>query len=507
MAMSFLDWEDRLGGVLVVRKLWWRLVPILITYVPVVSVALKTLTMRLQLPLLVGIVVNGNGASSSKSNSKVSIPVAVLLWYSLGVMSIVSSKLLLSTYGVPPFVLTVQQLIIGMTLLRTLLEMQTSGENDKDRLLRRGLQPVPMQFGGGPSSPDTRTNCPESYDYEAGVLKRKTINAVDTPGNVSSNHASILSAIFALVQTSNRSHIHNQLFLASIYFTLGFLFTNFGFQSGSAAFVETVKAAEPFTSATVAVLWGIERLGKEEVTSLTGVVAGVVLSTLGHRGSGGKAAAANGDALEIPSQSLATKCLIVMLSNLCFSFRGLHQKLFRATPQGNASIVDDLNLQYRMQQIGVLMLILPTILGNTSWALIKLKSVSIGGSVTKQAIEYILLSLVNGLAFTSYNLASTHVLTRISVVHHAALNCIRRIFAIVVTSMMFGLKITLLQVAGIGIAVSGFFSYIHFKMKKEVKDRRRKEMWKKWGGFIRDAKSGKWIGKSSSLLPVNTTVK
>jgi len=119
------------------------------------------------------------------------------------------------------------------------------------------------------------------------------------------------------------------------------------------------------------------------------------------------------------------------------------------------------------------------------------------------ALQYVLLSIINGLAFTSYNLASTFVLTRISVVHHAALNCIRRVFAIIVTSIIFGLKITGLQIFGIALAVAGFFSYIHFKMKKETKEKRRNELRKKWGGIMIDAKSGKWTGKSSSILPVS----
>ena len=162
--------------------------------------------------------------------------------------------------------------------------------------------------------------------------------------------------------------------------------------------------------------------------------------------------------------------MIVMASNLCFSFRGLHQKLFRGTAQGHASMIDDLNLQYRMQQIGVILLIIPTILLNTSfWALSKMQQVD-----PKQALHYILLSIINGLAFTSYNLSSTYVLTRISVVHHAALNCIRRVFAIIVTSLIFGLSITILQVGGIACAVAGFFCYVHFKMKKETKDKKRK---------------------------------
>ncbi|KAL7543909.1 hypothetical protein ACHAXR_013312 [Thalassiosira sp. AJA248-18] len=443
-----------------------------------------------------------SSCKSGNTSSKVPIPVAVLLWYFLGVISIATSKTLLSTHNVPPLVLTMQQLIIGMTLLRTLLEIQTSGEKNKDVLLRKGLQPIPMQGGSSGTSGSGTRSSPEKC--EAGIM----LNSREPSYSGNASKYGAISAILALIRpSSNHGHIHNQLFLAAIYFGLGFLFTNYGFQSGSAAFVETIKAAEPFTSASVAVLWGIEQLGKEEVTSLTGIVAGVVLSTLGHRGGSGKQPANDGDALVIvTSQSLTTKCLVVMLANLCFSFRGLHQKLFRSTPQGNASLVDDLNLQYRMQQIGVLMLIIPTLLGNASLVVNKLLHDSITGSAMKYTLQYILLSLVNGLAFTSYNLASTYILTRISVVHHAALNCIRRVFAIIVTSIIFGLKITLLQVVGIAMAVTSFFSFMHFKMKKETKDKRRKELRQKWGGIITDSRNGRWIGKSSSLLPVNSIV-
>lgn len=194
-----------------------------------------------------------------------------------------------------------------------------------------------------------------------------------------------------------------------------------------------------------------------------------------------------------------------MLANLCFSFRGLHQKLFRATIQGQASVVDDFNLQYRMQQIGVLVFIVPTLLGNIMWLM---KSVlSLGGFMVKDALHYVLLSLVNGLAFASYNLASTYVLSRISVVHHAALNCIRRVFAIVVTSVIFRLKITLLQMMGICLAISGFFSYIHFKMMKEKKDKRRKQLRKQWGSIIMNVKRREQIGKNSSLLPESNAME
>ena len=406
---------------------------------------------------------NGSSKSNSQTGSKeISIPVAVFLWYFLGVISITTSKLLLSKNDVPPLVLTLQQLIIGLTLLRTLMEMQTTGEKEKDVELSRGLQPIPMQGDGG--NEEIRG---ASY--------------------------SILSAINPFGHTP---HMNNELFLAGIYFSMGFLLTNYGFQSGSAAFVETVKAAEPFTSASVAVLWGIEILRKEEVASLTGIVVGVVMSTLGHRGS--TTSVTEGDALEIPSHSLMTKCCVVMLSNICFSFRGLHQKLFRSTSQG--SMIDDLNMQFRMQQIGAIVLILPAMFSFGSSFLARSKfqdASSLGGSTLKYFLQYTSLSLVNGVAFASYNLASTWILTRISIVHHAALNCTRRVFAIVVTSIIFGLKIKVMSLIGISLSVFSFFSYMHFKMKKEVKDKRGRELRKRWGGLM--LTKG---GKSSSILPI-----
>lgn len=72
------------------------------------------------------------------------------------------------------------------------------------------------------------------------------------------------------------------LSMAGIFFALGFLTTNLSFQRAAAAYVETIKAAEPITSAAIAVLWGIETLSPPEVTSLTAIVTGVLLSTIGN---------------------------------------------------------------------------------------------------------------------------------------------------------------------------------------------------------------------------------
>ncbi len=475
--------------------------------------------------------------SSNSTNSSLSVPVAVLLWYLLGVVSITSSKILLTRYTVSPLVLTMQQLIVGMTLLRIILEMQTTtssysgGEKENDRTLGGGVRPVPIQLkarycsSGNNMSINNAAAVTTAEKCEAGILKRRTINGGDTSFPSSSRESiTLISSLLGWVQPTRTHHINNQLLLAAIYFTLGFLLTNYGFMLGSAAFVETIKAAEPFTSASVAVLWGIEQLGLQEVLSLTGIAMGVTLSTLGHGKDSSTQSMSSSSLIshEVEtddhetmiknvalSPSLMTICFIVMASNLCFSFRGLHQKLFRDTPQGHVSMMNDLNLQYRMQQIGALMLIVPVLFENTTLILDRVHQLLFGSSAAKtNAIQYMLLSLTNCVAFTSYNLASTYVLTKISVVHHAALNCTRRVFAIVMTSTIFGLTITSLQLTGIGMAVAGFFSYIYFKMMKERKDSRRKELRRKWGGFLVDKKDGKWNGKkNSSLLPLNCTAK
>lgn len=254
-----------------------------------------------------------------------------------------------------------------------------------------------------------------------------------------------------------------ELLWSSICFALGFLATNFGFAGSAASFVETVKAAEPLTSATVAACYGIENISTPQKASLGSIVAGVLLATLGNSSN-------HTSASELTVQPLAATLLssaIVMTSNLFFSFRGLYQKLLRKVAP--AHVLDDLNLQYRMQWTGVLLLVgpvlvfdlLPTLCWKSyPWS----TTVSESGS---SPVQFLILAVINGCAFTSYNLASTFILSRISVVHHAALNCLRRVFAIVVTSLLFGVPITIVGAIGICLAMAGFMLYTHYKIQQQ----------------------------------------
>jgi drug/metabolite transporter (DMT)-like permease len=362
----------------------------------------------------------------SNLGSTASLFISVLLWYSLGVCSIASSKLLLTgsvhsgSIRVYPLTLTLQQLFIGSTMLRVLLEIRFLGSS--------GYKPWPR------------------YDDAT----KGHVNGGDT---VSSPQG------------------RRELFMAAMCFALGFLATNYGFSGSAASFVETVKAAEPLTSATVAAVYGIETITLPQKISLGTIVLGVLVSTLG---SGG-----NSSQKQTYASGIAA-ATIVMISNLCFSFRGLYQKLLRL--HTSSATMDDLNLQFRMQWLGVLALVTPAILFDflhVHWIATRGPAAAEYDSMTERHLEqandsppsfgrYCALALFNGVAFTSYNLASTYILSRITVVHHAALNCIRRVFAIVVTSVIFGVPITITGAIGICIAIVGFMAYTHYKVQQQL---------------------------------------
>ena len=468
---------------------------------------------------------NGTAASVTSSSSVSSsaahynftlpIPVAVLLWYLLGVLSITSSKILLSSqhYDTSPLVLTAQQLTIGALLLKCVLGIQKNHHRSSTSS-QQVVTTIDDHAEANRSSNNSSSRSSSVHEGQVGISSSGNNSSNSSNNNKTTSGGSSSSNSLSLAGGG----VNKQLFLTALYFALGFLFTNYGFQSGTTVFVETIKAGEPITSSIIAVLYGIEALDNMEIASLFGIVSGVVLSTVGSSSSSSSSSISS-------SSTLIVTCLIVMASNVCFSFRGLYQKLFRLTQYGNTSQIDDITLQYNMQLIGATLLVLPATLvlyfggGSSSSSTSNIigmdddvaiynnhhhphhhalpvhrhlhdhhpSLMTTATSATTTvffSMEYALLSLANGIAFASYNLASTYILSRISVIHHAALNCIRRIFAIVVTSIIFSLAITSLQVVGILIAMTGFVSYVHYKSQKEGRIGRRKALRAKYGNVI-----------------------
>ena len=320
-----------------------------------------------------------------------SLFIAVFLWYSLGVISISTSKLLLMKSKLPagsiryyhhvgavsPMLLTLQQLLFGSTFLRFLLNIRF--------LDSPGIQPLA-------SLVDT--------DSSKSVASSPSVTAMALHGGSSLRNRRRLAAYkdVTIIQTLILMVQHKKtryLCLAGFCFSLGFYCTNVAFEAASAGFVETIKASEPITSAILAVSWGLEVLNNIEVTSLGTIVCGVILSTVGnHSPSSGQTSSVLDSLLS---------CIIVMVANLCFSFRGLYQKLFQSK-SNHSILMDDLNLQYRMQQMGVMVFLLPTVLWSGPSAIQHIYKVfsTVGLFKSGVLVRYLMLSITNALAFASY---------------------------------------------------------------------------------------------------------
>jgi hypothetical protein len=147
--------------------------------------------------------------------------------------------------------------------------------------------------------------------------------------------------------------------------------------------------------------------------------------------------------------------------------RAKSQKLFRAQQQQQQASqggtqplqqLNDANLLMRMQQIGALSLILPVLVFESPGIVLRTLDAS-----PKTHLWYAALSLLNATAFSSYCVASCYVLTKLSVMQYTGLGCLRRMFAILSTSLVFGVPITPVGALGIGMCFCGFCSFTHYR--------------------------------------------
>jgi len=370
------------------------------------------------------------------------IIIAFLAWFLVGVLAICTTKLLLSTPidggGVPsPLLLTFQQMLLGSNMLRLGLK------------LRGNYQPWPKEKAVvGTTSTDKNER--ESSSSHHPIFNT---SATTSPGIYRQRLGKALEGL-------------DYLLLAGLFNGLDFLASNTSFSHSSATFVETIKASEPITTTALAIWWGIDRLGKMETLSLTLLITGVLMSTYANAmATSNNTATPTAEAVdEAPSLNDSVKtCLTVMTANLCFAFRAMSQKLLRSSSSGSADNFDDFNLLCRMQQTGAASLLVPVLMFQKYTllrVLLERPSWQIWG-------YYVGLSLVNAWAFATYSLASCYILSRISVVQHSGFGCLRRMFAILATSVAFGVPISALGALGILLCVVGFSGFTHFRFQRQ----------------------------------------
>jgi drug/metabolite transporter (DMT)-like permease len=230
--------------------------------------------------------------------------------------------------------------------------------------------------------------------------------------------------------------LRREIVLAGLLFTLGFIFTNFAFSCASVSFAETIKAAEPISTLLLGLLFYNERASLLTYSSLIPVTAGVALSCYS-------------------STEFLVFCFVhAMFSNFCFSGRAVVIKKFS---KGEKNVLGEMVLFGQMCAVGCAV-VLPLCIFSESIRVIS-------DFAEKSMGEFIYLGglfLLNGCAFTSYNLLSMLVLSRTQLFTHTILNAIRRVFIITASVLVFGNYISATNILGILIAVGGgcFFSYV-----------------------------------------------
>jgi hypothetical protein len=322
--------------------------------------------------------------------------VVIAAWYGVGALAIVTTKLLVTTWRVPPLLLTAQQFFLASTILRTVLAFG------------KGAQPWPVD--------KTRFN----LDFA----------------------------------------------MAGLFNSLDFLASNAAFSASAASFVETIKASEPITTTAVALVWQVDRLGLHESGCLVLLVAGVFLSTVGNAAAVGTKTRTDEEA-EIALEHSTRIALTVMSANLCFAFRALSQKRYR-TSRPASDQLDDINLLCGMLQVGAL-ISLPAALWIHGGSLADAMTAS-----SENQKHYAGLTLLNAVSFATYNWASCYVLSHVSVLHHSSLNCLRRMFVTIATSIFFGVKMTLAGGTGIAMSFAGFLSFTHYRRQRRKEEQQLK---------------------------------
>jgi solute carrier family 35 protein E1 len=219
----------------------------------------------------------------------------------------------------------------------------------------------------------------------------------------------------------------------SISYTFGFIFTNIAFNLVNASFVETIKASEPISTVIFGYIIIKERNSLTTYSTLIPICIGVGISCIGE--------------LYFSMYGF----IFALLSNICFSTRAVYgRQLFIEYP----SSIDEINLFYSISSIGLLILVPLVVVTEGS----QIYHYFINTST--EFIHLVQLVVVNGVAYTIYNIASFIVLSKVLVVTHAVLNVFRRVAIISATSYYFSISLTMLNIYGVVLAIAGVISFV-----------------------------------------------
>lgn len=220
-------------------------------------------------------------------------------------------------------------------------------------------------------------------------------------------------------------------------YTLGFVFTNISFSIVNANFAETVKAGEPISSVIIGYLLYNEKSSMITYLTLVPLCVGVAISSVN----------------DISFDFIGF--LTAAISNICFSSRAvLSRHLFKNYP----GYTSEISMFERISLLG-LMLLLPAFLIIEARTLLTI----LFGNIEFSVFTLLCLFLLNGIMYTAYNITSFLVLSRTSLVTHAVLNVFRRVVIIIFTAFFFDIQLSMFNILGVFLAISGVLSYTFMK--------------------------------------------
>mmetsp|Transcript_14507 Transcript_14507/g.45379 ORF Transcript_14507/g.45379 Transcript_14507/m.45379 type:complete len:173 (+) Transcript_14507:2-520(+) len=150
-------------------------------------------------------------------------------------------------------------------------------------------------------------------------------------------------------------------------------------------------------------------------------------------------------------------------SNFGFSARAVFAKQLKRDHPASPSATSDICLFFHISWTGLLVLLPLALAGETGTLRAAFASPGF------EPARFASVMLLNGAMYTAYNQFSFMVLSRVSTASHAVLNVCRRVCVITVTTLFFGTPLSLLNMAGIVVAVAGMFWFTHAKTAATAK--------------------------------------
>jgi solute carrier family 35, member E1 len=245
-----------------------------------------------------------------------------------------------------------------------------------------------------------------------------------------------------------RSHLLH----IGVSYTLGFIFTNISFSLVNTSFAETIKSSEPVSSVILGYYLVNEVASSSTYLTLLPICVGVALACLSDY------------------NFHAFGFLFALLSNFCFSYRAViakqlyHLALTISQSSSSHSSLDETQLFHAISLIGIMIVGPLTLFLESHTILGKLSSESFIGPT---AFYVLSCTLLNGLAYTMYNVLSFYALRRSDVITHAVLNVFRRVVIITASIFFFHVAVTPLNLFGIVLAILGVVAFTATRIKRK----------------------------------------